>query len=99
MAQTDRRNRETPLEAVIASWPKRTTLTGNALFRKIHDAVLKRSGLGAAFKRKGRLHAADSRWLDEAYEEGHRMAFGRELNASERYALYGTVRDAHGAID
>ena len=87
------------MEAVLEAWPKRSTgrpqssastaVKDNALFKKIYDRVLTRSGLAKVFKRQGYLAASDERWLEKVYELAHRMAFGREMNVSEKYALYG----------
>lgn len=88
--KTQRKNpKQKPLEAVLAAYPKRSALTGHALFRKIYDAVLTRSGLAAAYKRQGWLYADDEHWLDKAYEATYRIAHGREMDVAAKYALYG----------
>lgn len=73
-----KRPKETPLQAVIASLPKRHGYSARGIpvhvHGQIHDRVLERSGLGKIFKRQGFLYANDEKWLDKAYDLGRRLA-------------------------
>lgn len=74
-----RRPRETPIAAVKACLPKRHGHHG-----KIHDCILKRSGLAKVYKRQGYLFANDERWLDRAYALGQRTAKSMKIKTRKR---------------
>src|SRR4029077_16862621 len=86
MAKIQRkRPRETPLQAVIASLPKRHGYSASGvpvhIHGQIHDRVLERSGLGKIFKKQGFLYANDEKWLDQAYDIGKRLASSVQIKS------------------